>query len=89
MGRYTLDKRAVLGSKPRVGTKHMNNATINGYSVQFMDAYSATWIDVAEGVRGFNIPVTLIEDKNGDYTVVLNGKKLTVLSVTKIDRPKI
>ena len=27
MGRYTLDKRAVLGSKPRVGTKK-NNAPV-------------------------------------------------------------
>jgi len=89
MGRYTLDKRAVLGSKPRVGTKHMNNAIINGYSVQFMDTYSATWIDVAEGIRGFNVPVTVFKDTKNNYTVALNGKKLTVLSVTKVDRPKI
>jgi hypothetical protein len=67
----------------------MNNATIGGCSVQFMDANSATWIDVAEGVRGFGIPVTVFKDIKDNYTVVLNGKKLTVLSVTKVDRPKI
>lgn len=66
----------------------MNNATIGGCSVQFMDARSATWIDVAEGVRGFNIPVTVIKDNENNYAVILNGKKLTVLSVTKVDRPK-
>ncbi len=64
------------------------NATIGGYLVTLIDSKKAIWIEVEHGVRGFGIPVTVTET-DGEYSVSMSGNYLKVLSVTKVDRPKI
>ena len=58
-------------------------ATISGYQVTAEHNGETYKIDVKEGVRGMNIPV-VAELHDNKWNIVLEGRKLTVTSVTKL-----
>ncbi len=52
-----------------------------GYNVTFMDGNRSMKLEVAEGVRGLNIPVAVHKSDNGSYQVYSNGEAIEVKSV--------
>lgn len=53
----------------------------SGYVVDFMDGNKQMKLDVDKGIRGFDIPVEVAKDSEGNYSVYLKGIKLEVVSV--------
>ena len=64
----------------------MSNASWSGYQVKYEDARTQIILEVKEGVRGINVPVTLsVVYPEEVYIVTHKGKRLTVVTVEKYD----
>ena len=59
----------------------MMRGMYSGYVIDFQDGQKKMKLDTVNGIRGFDIPVEVSKDANGEYTAYLKGIKLEIASV--------